>query len=140
MNFLWEREREEFEEDSAWEGRFQAWMGGKRKRKRSLEAWERDRESKKEVPGVSRESQNFQLSVVLLGRAHNLILFENWKLVWMSSLNIVFKHPKMRNVTQTLLNKISYQTFFFFSLVHSFQCLNSENYYLELFTKQALNI
>ena len=44
MNFLWEREREEFEEDSAWEGRFQAWMGGKRKRKRSLEAWERERE------------------------------------------------------------------------------------------------
>ena len=35
----------EFEEDSAWEGRFQAWMGGKRKRKRSLEAQERERSS-----------------------------------------------------------------------------------------------
>ena len=34
----------------------------------------------------------------------------------------MFKYPKMRNVTQILLNEISYQTFFFF---------------LEFFTKHA---
>ena len=31
-----------------------------------------------------------------------------------SYLNLVFKHPNMRNVTQTLLNEIPYQTCFFF--------------------------
>ena len=35
-----------------------------------------------------------------------------WKL--RGSLNIVFKHPKIKNVIQTLRNEISYQTRFFF--------------------------
>ena len=66
------------------------------------------------------------------------MLFENWKLKIdrRSSLNSVFKHPKMRNVTQTLQNEISYQTPFFFS--HSFQYLNTKNCCLESLTKQAL--
>ena len=48
------------------------------------------------------------------------MLFENWKWVWRGSLNIVFEHPKIKNVIQTLINEISYQTrlfvclFFFF--------------------------
>ena len=44
----------------------------------------------------------------------SIMLFENWKLVSMSFLNVVFKYLKMKNVTQTLLNKISYQTSFLF--------------------------
>ena len=42
------------------------------------------------------------------------MLFENWKWVWRGSLNIVFEHPKIKNVIQTLRNEISYQTRFFF--------------------------
>ena len=38
----------------------------------------------------------------------------------------MFKHPKMRNVTQTLLKKIFHLCVVFFG-VHSFQCLNTEN-------------
>lgn len=59
------------------------------------------------------------------------MLLENEKLVWMSSLNTVLKHPKLKNVTKTLLNEISCQTIFFF-LTHRFQCSES-------LTKQALN-
>ena len=36
-----------------------------------------------------------------------------------SSLNSVFKYLKIKNVTQTLLNKISYQTLFFYPTVLS---------------------
>ena len=42
------------------------------------------------------------------------MLFENWKWVWRGSLNIVFEHPKIKNVIQTLLYEISYRTCFFF--------------------------
>ena len=41
------------------------------------------------------------------------MLFENWKWVWRGSLHTVFKHPKIKNVIQILLNEISYQTLFF---------------------------
>ena len=42
------------------------------------------------------------------------MLLEKKKLVWMSSLNTMFKHSKIKNATQPLLNEISYQTNFFF--------------------------
>ena len=45
--------------------------------------------------------------------SHLTMLFESWKLVKKSFLNSVFKHLKIINVTQILLKKHSYQTFFF---------------------------
>ena len=57
------------------------------------------------------------------------MLLEKKKLVWMSSLNTMFKHSKIKNATQPLLNEISYQTNFFFFCP---KCLES-------LTKQALS-
>ena len=52
--------------------------------------------------------------------------------------NTYFKHPNLRIVTQTPIIKYRYQTHSFF-WAHSFQCLNTENYCLNIVTKQALN-
>ena len=50
----------------------------------------------------------------------------------------MFKHPKINNVTQTLLKKHAYHMRFIFQN-HSFQCLNTENCCLESHTKHALS-
>ena len=58
------------------------------------------------------------------------MLFENWKPVYKSNfLNSVFKHPKMRNVTQTLLKKRLLPNMLFFG-PRSFQWLNTKKFIL----------
>ena len=53
--------------------------------------------------------------------------------------NTVFKHPKLKNVIQTLLIKHSCQTLFFFSFFgYNFQYINIENVCLSLHINQAL--
>ena len=46
-------------------------MNGRKKKEKKKFGGMREREREREGPGVSGESQNFQLRVVLLGRAHN---------------------------------------------------------------------
>ena len=89
------------------------------------EKGEKERKNKKRKRwGVhERERERERERVVVI-----LSLINIWKLKTdrRSSLNLVFKHFKMRNIIQTLLNEISYQTLFYF-LAYSFQCLNTEN-------------
>ena len=89
------------------------------------EKGEKERKNKKRKRwGVhERERERERERVVVI-----LSLINIWKLKTdrRSSLNLVFKHSKMRNIIQTLLNEISYQTLFYF-LAYSFQCLNTEN-------------
>ena len=89
------------------------------------EKGEKERKNKKRKRwGVhERERERERERVVVI-----LSLINIWKLKTdrRSSLNLVFKHSKMRNIIQTLLYEISYQTLFYF-LAYSFQCLNTEN-------------
>ena len=57
-------------------------------KEREKEVWRHERE--KEVPGMSGESQNFQLRVVLLGRAYQNVNNVIWKLK--TSINEFFKY------------------------------------------------
>ena len=52
--------------------------------------------------------------LIYLQQCHLALLLKNWKLLVRCSQNTVFKHHKLRIVTQTPLVKHSYQTLFFF--------------------------
>ena len=51
--------------------------------------------------------------LIYLQQCHLALLLKNWKLLVRCSQNTVFKHHKLRIVTQTPLVKHSYQTLFF---------------------------
>ena len=103
-------------------------------------AGERERERERE-----REKKEYVLSyqwsiifkIFTIMSLNNAI--QKLKYVLVCFQNTMFKQPKLRTITWTLLIKYSYQTcFFFFFFGNSFQCLNTENYCLKLHTKWAL--
>ena len=77
------------------------------------------------VLSTSSRSHNFQKQ---LQQYHSKLLLENWKRFLKCSQNAVFKHSKLRIVTQIFFVKLSYQTFYF--RVRSFQCLDTVRYCL----------
>ena len=75
------------------------------------------------VLSTSSRSHNFQKQ---LQQYHSKLLHENWKHLLKCSQITVFKHSKLRIVTQIFFVKLSYQTFYF--RAHSSQYLNTERY------------
>ena len=104
------RERERERELSLWRKERVDWRENERevqvKREKEIWVWERERE---------RETFVFSLTFFKIFTTMSLnIITQKLKLFWMCFQNIVFKHLKLRIITQTLLIKHSYQIHLFF--------------------------
>ena len=93
-----------------------------KKGRRRPPVWVRAIEKEKKKKSCRREKKKLSMCcphqwvpqfLIYLQQCHLALLLKNWKLLVRCSQNTVFKHHKLRTVTQTPLVKHSYQTLFF---------------------------